>query len=367
MKPRTTISCAIFLALIAIPPEASAAGGTLREVVGKVWLSQPGHKERTTLSGAKIAEGTTVRTGKEARAEIILDDGSILRLRPNTSMKLSSSKRTQKKKTSLVLFFGRLWNKVIRGRNTDFRVNTPNAVAGVRGTEFETAVADDGSLRVRVSEGQVDVGDTGRQAPVKADQEIEANEQGVGKVGSSQPNAQWAQWRQEKQKRLRTQTRDIVGGVKKRIMSRKEKIEDLRRAQKSIEQKRSRAEKRSRMGDRKALEEVKRYNHELATIADEIADLGDEAESQFGIIDHFADLAGDPRFAGIDRKYLEAEAKSLRKIKALFDKMVQEGTDVSIEAMDKMLDNMGKGNRDTLRDKKGSSVEDLFGDDMDMR
>ena len=45
----------------------------------------------------------------------------------------------------------------------------------------------------------------------------------------------------------------------------------------------------------------------------------------------FADLAEDPKFRMIDRKYLVAEAASLRRIKAMFDKMAADGTDISVD------------------------------------
>jgi hypothetical protein len=69
----------------------------------------------------------------------------------------------------------------------------------------------------------------------------------------------------------------------------------------------------------------------------------------------------------IDRKYLVTEAKSLRRVKAMFDTMVKEGTDISIEAMDKMINDMSTGKPGSLRDGSGSSADDLFGGDDPMR
>jgi len=46
-------------------------------------------------------------------------------------------------------------------------------------------------------------------------------------------------------------------------------------------------------------------------------------------------------------------------VKKTLDKLVSEGTDISIEAMDKMLDDMGKG-EGGLRDDD-SAADDLFG------
>ena len=101
----------------------------------------------------------------------------------------------------------------------------------------------------------------------------------------------------------------------------------------------------------------------LVRIADEIADLGDAAGSQFGMVDHFAELASDPRFQMIDGKYVAAEAERMQRIKDMFDEMIAEGTDISMEAMEKMLQEMSDGQRGSLKFPKGSSAEDLWGND----
>ena len=79
-------------------------------------------------------------------------------------------------------------------------------------------------------------------------------------------------------------------------------------------------------------------------------------------MDHFADLAGDPRFKMVDRKTIAAEAENLRAVKKNLDAMVAAGTDISLAAMEKLIDEMRKGG-ETLRDDKGSAADELFGND----
>jgi hypothetical protein len=63
-----------------------------------------------------------------------------------------------------------------------FRVQTPTAVAAVRGTQFSVAVEHSGQTRVRVFSGTVAVKDNdGREVLVKADQSVEATGRGVGR------------------------------------------------------------------------------------------------------------------------------------------------------------------------------------------
>ncbi len=349
---------------------ADEAGGKLVAASGKVWVQPPSGAETPAKAGATLAPGTGIRTGDDGEAEVAFADGSLLKVRPKSSLRLSGNKR-QAKKSSVLLFFGRVWSKVSRatGGKENYEVATPNAVCGVRGTEFETAVADDGSVRVRVTAGKVGVGTDDPNAEVDAGEEITGDEEGIAEPTDAEEQAKWEAWEAAKRERLRKGSRGIVDRVKARLMTRKAALEQLRREQQAIEGKRKSAEQRARSGDQSALAEIKAYNRQLADIADQIADLGDLAQSQFGLVDHFADLVNDPRFKGIDRKHIEAEAASLRRVKATLDKLVAEGTDMSIEAMDKMLDDMSKG-KGSLKDKN-SAGDDLFGPsegmDFDMK
>ncbi|MBI5508624.1 MAG: FecR domain-containing protein [Deltaproteobacteria bacterium] len=367
MMLRSLILCTAVLSgnVAAAAPDS---GGKLTLVKGQAFTTAAGGSEAKAAQGDSVAPGTKIRTGKDGLVEVTFTDGSLLKIQAGSSLVLSGAKR-QKKKNVVVLFFGRVWSKVTKsGGETNYEINTPNAVCGVRGTEFDTVVADDGSARVRVTSGTVGVaGDGSGERAVGANQQVDADDDGVEPPANAEEQAKWDAWQKSKQERLNKDSRVVVDRVKGKIMSRKDKIEGLRAEQKSIEAKRKGAEGRAQDGDSSAVVEIRQYNQRLAEIADLIADLGDQTASQFGIVDHFADLAGDPRFKNIDRKYLEAEAASLRRVKATLDKLVTEGTDISIEGMDKMLKDMSGGKRGSLKDKD-SAGDDLFGKDpMDMK
>lgn len=364
--------CAVLFVVVLVGSVAQAADGTAGKLIkatGQVTLRAPGAATDSAGSaGASLVPGTLVKTGADGNAEVQFDDGTTLRLSPSSQISLSSTKR-QAKKNTVLLFFGRLWSKVTPSKNgdTNYEVTTANAVCGVRGTQFETQVGDDGSVRMQVTEGKVAVGNQGESGEQLATpgQQVEATESGVDKTEPTE-SGKYEDWQKQKRERLRTGGESIVKQQKQRIMSKKEKLEALRKRQDEIVAKRKQVEQRVRGGDSAAIPELKKLNQELAQLSDAIAALGDEAQASFGLVDHFADLAGDPRFKMVSRKYIEAEAASLRRVKADLDKMVAEGTDMSIESMDKMLDDMSKG-KPTLKDKKGSAKDDLFGgDDMDM-
>lgn len=344
--------------LLAVPAWAGPA--TLVQLQGNVWITPPDGRETTAARGIELAPGTRIRTGPNSEAQLQFENGSVLKVRPNTSMSLSGNKRVSNK-NSIVLFFGRLWSKVTKSDQNHYEIKTANAVCGVRGTEFETAVADDGSVRVRVDEGRVAVADDDDEKPVDAGHEITGDEGGTAGTAPAARDPKWSTWENDKRKRVDTGGRALVDSMKGKIMSRKAKLEALRARQKELEGQRKALESRARRGDSQALEEIRRINQSLAEIADAIADIGDQAESQFGVVDHYADLARQFKF--VDHKYLVSQAESLRRIKADFDRMVKDGTDISMEAMDKLLDDMGSGRGGGLKDDSGSSAKDLFGDD----
>lgn len=342
------------------------SGGKLKSAMGQVWVKPVGQSETKAIVGNDVSAGARVRTGPNSNAEIEMLDGSLLRLQPDTTIALSSVKR-QQRKTSVLLFLGRVWSKVTRSAtgSTSYEINTPNAVAGVRGTEFETAVGDDGSAKVRVTEGKVRVqGEEQNDGDeVDAGEEVEADDEGVDDAAASKGDPEWNNWSAQKNERLKKNTKQVLQHTKEQVNNRKTHVEKLRAEQKDIETKRKSAESRARSGDKAAIDEIRQYNQRLAEIADQIADDGDAASCDFGYVDRLQELASDPRFRGISAKYLKAEAKTLLRLRDQFDAMVREGTDLSIESMDKMLREMGDSKKGTLKDDKGSSVKDLFGDD----
>jgi hypothetical protein len=364
MSPRL-----VALALLAFSSQALAAegGGKLVKAVGHVNIRAPGAAADVAgREGQELAPGTQIRTGADGFAEVSFTDGSMLRIQKGSSVLLSVSRR-QEQKSAILLFFGRVWSKVTPSKTgeTNYEISTANAVCGVRGTEFETQVADDGSMRMQVTEGRVAVdGDSG-EAVAGAGQQVEADESSVGGTAPAAGTPEYDRWQADKQARLRTQSEAIVKSIKGKVMTRQAKLEALTSQQRALKAKIKDAAKRAQDGDPNAADEVKTLRRQLAKVADQIADLGDEATVQVGVIDHFADLVNDPRFKGISRKYIELEAASLRRVKANLDKMVAEGTDMSMAGMDKMLDDMSKG-KGSLREHQGSSAKDLFGGDEDM-
>lgn len=161
-------SCALVAAvslswLMAIPPNSwagpQAAGqraGEMSRVIPAVNIARSG---KTILAAAKTAVNwqDLVNTQANARARIALDDGSVLNVGSDSSIKVVKHDAGAQQ-TELELAYGKLRTQAQKIAKPDgkFEVRTPAGVAGVVGTDFFIEYAND-SMNVIVFEGQVKV------------------------------------------------------------------------------------------------------------------------------------------------------------------------------------------------------------------
>ncbi len=184
--------------------------------------------------GTQLQEGDAVRTQAKTRLELLVPDGSRVRLGSKSSMVLSQGhfKRSGERKVTFTLWLGKVWAKVAKrvGGKSSFEVKTQNAVAGVRGTSFAVLAQVDASSVVKVYTGSVGVkkNAAGTAAPTKRRQvagpqridkkqweEVIATamtQVKITSVGQIQPaedfidegeDLQWAMWNQERDQAVR--------------------------------------------------------------------------------------------------------------------------------------------------------------------
>jgi hypothetical protein len=116
--------------------------------------------------------GDKVKCEEQAETEIVLNDGSIIKLRDNSLMQIEMMERDKKEKsnrTALKVYQGKILGSIrkLSSKNSKFTVSTPTAVAGIRGTVFGVFVEGD-STELDVLNGEVAVqGDTGPEVMVK--------------------------------------------------------------------------------------------------------------------------------------------------------------------------------------------------------
>ncbi|MBI3565843.1 MAG: FecR domain-containing protein, partial [Elusimicrobia bacterium] len=160
-----TLGLLLALVLPSVPVSAAAgaavAGGGLVYASGPVTVEDASGPHKAVVN-EPLRDGDSVVTGAGATAVIRLIDGSKLKLKETSRIKLSFPKGREQT-TDVLLGLGGVFAKVAkRAPGAEFRVRTPTAVAAVRGTRFFTAYgrAAGGArdLWVCVDEGLVDVG-----------------------------------------------------------------------------------------------------------------------------------------------------------------------------------------------------------------
>jgi len=115
--------------------------GIVKQVVGQAWLGKAENR-RAAAPGDRLQAGERVSTGADAGASIVLIDGTVLTLGPDTTVDLKQfqfDSTTQQGQMGLSLLQGSL--RVVTGllgklNPERFRIQTPTAIVGVRGTDF---------------------------------------------------------------------------------------------------------------------------------------------------------------------------------------------------------------------------------------
>lgn len=163
-------SIAILALALTVPSVSSAAKkkaqGVFTVVKGKVTIQRAGKKKaRKVKVGTKVYAKDTITAKKDSRAKVIMVDKNILNISPKSKMQISEYEfdpKTNKKKVMLNLMYGKVRSTVKQkydGEKNVYRVKTPSAVAGVRGTDFFVNFnARSRQSQVVTFEGQVQVG-----------------------------------------------------------------------------------------------------------------------------------------------------------------------------------------------------------------
>lgn len=132
--------------VVASPAVEASRIGTFKQVEGEAWAARAGAR-RAAEPGAGVVLADRLSTGQNGAATLTLKDGTVLTMGPNTTMDLSRfqfDSTTQKGHVGLDLLQGtvRVVTGLLARINPElFKVTTPTAVVGVRGTDFivETA------------------------------------------------------------------------------------------------------------------------------------------------------------------------------------------------------------------------------------
>lgn len=162
------MALALFIVLLSLSPALAGVVGKFTAIDGRVDVLRPGEKRAAPVAlGAAVSEGDIVRTKTDSFAEITFSDDTVLKLTQSTRVEikeylLSGNKRQNgalkllrgKVRATVSKGLGRVIPIIYSGPST-FRIETPTAVAGVKGTDF-FVFYNMGATGVFVLEGAVD-------------------------------------------------------------------------------------------------------------------------------------------------------------------------------------------------------------------
>jgi len=144
------------------------------------------------VTGKQVQAGDSVKTDTKGRASVQLPDGTLTRMASNTEITLDSAHFTKNGSlhdAKIIEKVGRTLTSVrhlVAGAT--FQVAGQSAVASVRGTKFEVYIKADGTMIVKLFDGELDF-DGKNHVHLTSGQQATADPQGnIGPVGPIQPD-----------------------------------------------------------------------------------------------------------------------------------------------------------------------------------
>jgi hypothetical protein len=361
LTPTTTAFSLALLLGASGAARADEATVLLEDLSGEVKIHAPDTKgaEFSPVSkGARLADGTRLRTGEGGEARLKFPDGSVSSVKASSEIIVRASGDPRAKPNGVVLSLGRLWSSVVKsGGETSFEVRSANAVAGVRGTDFEVGVALDGSTRVVVKEGEVGVAgesDDERAVGVKGGNEVESSHQGrLDKVKKAAEKPDWDGWFSARAKAMEKTGMEVAKDLDGRLNRRKEKLKKLVGEQKTLRRQIEALEARKKHGEDvdRALEEKLA---QLTRVTARLTDMKERLQGAFGLFARWGAMAKQGGMA--ESGAMSRMCDDVAKVAADFADMIEEGTDMSQEGMDDMMKDMRNGKSDRPNKNAGDEL-----------
>lgn len=141
----------VFLALVLCHTANSAElFGTVDALSGSSSIVDQSGKAAATSVGSKIFEGQTINTGQDGEVHVVTEDGGIIAVRPNTVFRVDEYKAEGNSTDKIFMSLLKGTVRSITGwvgkyDHSAYRITTPTATIGVRGTDHETTVIEAGN------------------------------------------------------------------------------------------------------------------------------------------------------------------------------------------------------------------------------
>ena len=213
-------------------PSIVANDGIVNFIMGDVKIISEGQSASANV-GDKISQGMTIKTEAKAIADIYFS-GSVIRILEKSTVAIKELVKDLKANKELTEFYvenGKMFSKVTRklAQGEKFKVNTPTAVAGVRGTEF-FVTEDNGKSSVACIEGTVAVKDAGSADTAYVD--VAAGKEANIEKGKPVSVSDLKQQNLENIMKIRDEIKELREDIRKKFEAQRDEIR-----QKVVEQK----------------------------------------------------------------------------------------------------------------------------------
>lgn len=173
--------------LFAANPAAAATAGRVQFVAGAVTVESAEGAPRPLKKGDTIAEGETVVTGPTGQAQLVMSDEAIVAVRPDTRLRFETYRYSGKPDGGDESLMGLLRGGfrtisglIGRAKPASYRIKTPTATIGIRGTDHEP-------LYIPPPEkGETPIGPPGTYNKVNSGQTFIENASGRIEIGPNQ-------------------------------------------------------------------------------------------------------------------------------------------------------------------------------------
>ncbi len=142
--------------ILFLSTQTFAYSGKITYIQGEVNVISNGQTKKAEKNTV-VSDGDSLKTGSQSLVILVMDDNAQLKLNENSDLTIPL-----KQENAVALNSGSVFSKIPKQKlKQQFKVITPTAVMGVRGTQFFTAFGTDDEratdLWMCVEEGSVDV------------------------------------------------------------------------------------------------------------------------------------------------------------------------------------------------------------------
>ena len=144
---------------------------TLTSVVGDVQIKPKDGNWKKAKEGMTVKPGTQIKTGAKSSVVIKWSSKNVIKLTPYSNFtlkKMEIDPRNKSVETSASLTTGKIKGRAekMRNPNSSYKISTPTAVAGVRGTTFDMGNSADNTTNITTYDGLMEATAMGRTVQI---------------------------------------------------------------------------------------------------------------------------------------------------------------------------------------------------------